>query len=95
MQDRIEQSISLQTPDRLCGRLILWDVGTSCEDVVVLAPAYRHRKYDLSPEVELKPCASVTDGSQDPVIAAAIKAATKRFVLNFYQGSFFKKTLVQ
>ncbi len=83
-----------KTTNQLCGRLILWDVGTPCEDIIVLAPAYSHRKYNLSSEVELKPYVSGIDDPQEQV-AAAVKAAMKRFVLNFYQGHFSKKPLLQ
>jgi hypothetical protein len=99
MRDKTEQAVIAdpaytKTTNRLCGRLILWDVGTPCEDIIVLAPAYCHRKYDLSPQVKLKPYVSGIDDPQDQV-AAAVKAAMQRFVLNFYQGPFLKKSLLQ
>ena len=38
-----------------CGRLIVWDVGTSGERFVKLEENYQHFQYDLSPNIELKP----------------------------------------
>jgi len=38
-----------------CGRLIVWDVGTSGERFVKLEENYQHLQYDLSSNIELKP----------------------------------------
>lgn len=46
---------SFEEPKKLCGRLIVWDVGTYQEKFVKLEANYQHTKYEISPQLELKP----------------------------------------
>ena len=76
------RSIVQTTTNQLCGRLILWDVGTIHENFVMLAPNYRHVEYNLSPEIELKPYVpSHKDYEAVAKSNAAIGKVLKRFNL--------------
>ena len=84
--------------DQLCGKLILWDVGTPHEDIVVVAAEYCHTKYDLSAQVEVKPYVLAVDDHRASSKIASIKKIAKHFNERFNasssRGAFLKKTLL-
>ena len=103
MQEKKEQTIASHSAhkkitDQLCGRLILWDVGTPHEDIVVFAAEYCHTKYDLSPQIEVKPYVPVVGDLRSLSKVSSIKKVAKHFNERFNatsrRGAFLKKTLL-
>ncbi len=80
--------------DQLCGRLILWDVGTPHEDTVVVAAEYCHTKYGLSSQVDVKPYVPVVDDRKALCKISGIKKIAKRFNESSCRLILLKKPLL-
>jgi hypothetical protein len=87
-------SHSRKITDQLCGRLILWDLGTPHEDTVVVAAEYCHRKYDLSSQVEVKHYVPVVDDRKALCKISSIKKTAKRFNESSCRVVLLKKPLL-
>jgi hypothetical protein len=85
IQERPKQPNTRKKTDQLCGRLILWDVGTPREDLVMLGTDYCHAKYDFSTQDHPKPCLPLLSdpGTLSPSTSTvtAIKKALEHFRL--------------
>jgi len=88
IQEGIEPTSKRKKTDRLCGRLIIWDVDIPGDDVIMLAADYCHAKPDFS----------TCDGSQPPfpgtasISPSSLKPIAQRFYLRYgYLPKYFSK----
>ena len=97
MQEEIAPTSKRKKTDRLCGRLIIWDVGVPADDIVMLAANYCHAKPDLSSANEPKPyTSSVQVVGTTPDALSSLKPIAQRFYqrYGFLPEYFSKKPLL-
>jgi hypothetical protein len=82
---------SFEEPKKLCGRLIVWDVGTYQEKFVKLEANYQHTKYEISPQFELKPYAYVSRAAHRSP-SSSLKPIAERF---YSRNGYFSKDIAK